>query len=57
MEKGSIDPARLASFLRLLREAESLAIRRDESRRHEIRARERSFGKMVREAMRYKKDR
>ena len=57
VERGSIDPARLASFLRLRREADSLAIRRDESRRHEIRARERSFGRMVREAMRYKKDR
>jgi ribosome biogenesis GTPase len=57
VEKGSIDPARLASFHRLRREADSLALRRDESRRHEARARERSFGKMVREVMRHKKKR
>jgi ribosome biogenesis GTPase len=57
VEREIIDPARLASFLRLRREAENLAIRRDESRRHEIRARERSFGRMVREVMRHKKDR
>jgi len=32
-------------------------MRRDESRRYEVRARERSFGRMVREVMRYKKER
>jgi ribosome biogenesis GTPase len=57
VDRGVLDPARLASFLRLRREAENLDMRRDESRRFEIRARDRSFGKMVREAMRYKKDR
>ena len=57
VERGNLDQARLASFLRLRREAENLEVRRDASRRYEIRARERSFGKMVREAMRVKKDR
>jgi len=51
---GNLDPARLASFLRLRREAESLEMRRDESKRHEVRARERNFGKMVREALKHK---
>jgi len=57
VERGVLDPARLASFLRLRREAENLDMRRDESRRYEIRARERSFGRMVREVTRFKKDR
>jgi hypothetical protein len=46
--RGEVDAARLASFQRLRREAENLAVRRDASRRHELRARERRFGKMVR---------
>jgi len=54
VELGNLDPARLASFLRLRREAENLEMRRDESKRHEIRARERSFGKMVREVVKQK---
>ncbi len=54
VELGNLDPARLASFLRLRREAESLEMRRDESKRHEVRARERNFGKMVREALKHK---
>ena len=54
VEIGDLDPARLASFLRLRREAENLEMRRDESKRHEIRARERSFGKMVREVIKQK---
>lgn len=45
IEDGTIDPRRLESFLRL---------RRDESKRHENRARERSFGKMVRQAKKIK---
>jgi ribosome biogenesis GTPase len=57
VERRILDPARLASFLRLRREAENLDMRRDESRRSEIRARERSFGRMVRQALRHKKDR
>jgi ribosome biogenesis GTPase len=57
VDRGVLDPARLASFLRLRREAENLDMRRDESRRFEVRARERSFGKMVREVMRHKKHR
>jgi ribosome biogenesis GTPase len=57
VESGALDRARLASFKRLRREAENLELRRDESRRHEIRARERSFGKMVREVMRIKNGR
>jgi hypothetical protein len=47
----------LASFLRLRREAENLEMWRDTSRRYEIRARNRRFGKMIREATRLKKDR
>jgi ribosome biogenesis GTPase len=54
VEAGDIDPRRLDSFLRLRREAENLERRRDESRRHEIRARERRFGKMVREVKKIK---
>ena len=52
-----LNAGRLASFLRLRREAENLEMRRDASKRHEIRARERSFGKMVRDAVKQKKDR
>lgn len=54
---GRLDGARLASYHRLVREAEHLDQRLDASRRHEIRARERSFGKMVREALRLKSKR
>lgn len=57
VDAGRLDAARLASFHRLLREAEHLDQRLDASRRHEIRARERSFGKMVREAIRIKSGR
>jgi len=52
-----LNAGRLGSFLRLRREAENLERRRDSSRRHEVRASERRFGKMVRQATRYKKDR
>ena len=51
---GVIDPKRLASYHRLRREAEHLDQRLDASRRHELRARERSFGKMVKEVKRLK---
>ena len=54
VEDGTIDPRRLESFLRLRREVENLDRRRDESKRHENRARERSFGKMVRQAKKIK---
>ena len=57
IDLGGIDAKRLASFLRLRREAENHEMRRDESRRFEIRARERSFGKMVKQALRDKKNR
>ena len=57
VDQGPLDARRLASYLRLRREAENLEKHRDESRRHEIRARERSFGKMTRESTRPKKDR
>lgn len=57
VERGNLDPARLASFLRLRREVENLDLRRDASRRHEIRARERRFGKMVRQVIKRKNDR
>ncbi len=51
---GTINPKRLASYHRLRREAEHLDLRLDASKRHEIRARERSFGKMVKEVKRLK---
>jgi ribosome biogenesis GTPase len=51
---GNIDSKRLASYHRLRREAEHLDLRLDTTRRHEVRARERSFGKMVKEAKRLK---
>jgi ribosome biogenesis GTPase len=51
---GIIDEKRLQSFLRLRREAENLDLRRDASRQHEIRARDRVFGRMVREVMKRK---
>lgn len=54
---GALDSRRVESFIRLRREAENLDLRRDESRRHEIRSRERKFGRMVREAVRIKKNR
>jgi ribosome biogenesis GTPase len=54
---GALDAARVASFLRLRKEAENLELRRDASRRYEAKARERSFGKMVREAVKLKKNR
>lgn len=54
VESGAIGSRRLESFLRLRREAENLELRRDESKRHEDRARERSFGKMVRQAKKIK---
>ncbi len=57
VEEGSLDAARVASFLRLRKEAENLDLRRDASRRHEVKARERSFGRMVRQAVKLKKDR
>jgi len=55
VERGVLDAARLASFLRLRKEAENLDLRRDASRRYEAKARERSFGKMVKEAVKLKK--
>ena len=57
VEEGVLDPKRLASYHRLLREAEHLDQRLDASKRHEARARERSFGKMTREAIRFKNKR
>jgi ribosome biogenesis GTPase len=54
VEAGRIDPARLAGYHRMRREAERLDERLDPSRRHEIRARERGFGKMVKQAKRIK---
>jgi hypothetical protein len=54
VDNGGIDPKRLDSYHRLQREAEHLEQRLDPSRKHEIRARERGFGKMVRQAMRIK---
>ncbi len=56
-ESGVLDPRRVESFLRLRREVENLDLRRDESKKYEIRARERSFGRMVRQAVKLKKNR
>jgi len=57
VEVGDLDARRVESFLRLRKEAENLEQRRDATRRYETRARERSFGKMVREAVKLKKNR
>ncbi len=57
VERGILDAGRVASFLRLRKEAENLDLRRDASRRYEVRAKERSFGKMAREVMKLKKNR
>ena len=57
VDRGALDQHRLASFLRLRKEAENLDIRRDASRRHEVRAKDRSFGKLVRNALKQKKNR
>ena len=57
IEAGRLDKARLASYHRLLREAEHLDQRLDASKRHEIRARERGFGKMIRQALKLKNNR
>ena len=57
VERGVLDAARVSSFLRLRKEAENLDLRRDASRRYEVKARERSFGKMVREAVKLNKKR
>jgi ribosome biogenesis GTPase len=54
---GEIDADRLESFHRLQREAELLEQRLDPARKHEIRARERGFGKMVRHALKVKNKR
>jgi ribosome small subunit-dependent GTPase A len=52
--RGELTQERLEGFLKLHREAEALEIRRDESRRHEARAKERAFGRMVRATLRLK---
>ncbi len=57
VERGSIDAKRLDSFVRLRREAENLDLRRDASRRYEARAKERGFGKMIRQALKVKNKR
>jgi ribosome biogenesis GTPase len=51
---GELDRARLDGFLRLRREAEALELRRDAARRHEARARERSFAKLCRSVLKDK---
>lgn len=57
VEDGIIEAKRLESFLRLRREAENLDMRRDSARRHEIRAKDRVFGRLVREVKKLKDDR
>lgn len=57
IEAGRLDAARLASYHRLLREAENLDLRLDTARRHELRARERGFGKMIRQTLKLKNKR
>lgn len=52
---GQLSAQRLEGYLKLQREAEALELRRDESRRHEARARDRAFGRMVKSAMKIKK--
>ena len=56
-DPGHFNVRRLASFLRFRREAESLEMSRNASKRQEIPARDRRSGKMSREATGYKKDR
>jgi ribosome biogenesis GTPase len=51
---GELDPARLASYLKLRREAEVLEERRDAARRHQVRARDRRFAKLCRAVQRRK---
>ena len=46
-----------ASPVEFRSKAENLEMRRDASKRHEIRSRERSFGKMVRNAVKQKNNR
>jgi len=55
--EGRLDEKRLASYMRLRREAENLEVRRDRSKQHEIRARDRRFSKMVREVVKRKNNR
>ena len=57
MGAGEIDGKRLDSYHRLQREAEHLVQRLDPARKHEIRARERGFGKMIRQALKIKNGR
>jgi ribosome biogenesis GTPase len=52
---GELDPDRLASYLKLRREAEVLEERRDAARRHQLRARDRSFAKLCRAEQRRKR--
>jgi ribosome biogenesis GTPase len=54
VEAGEIDERRFDSYHRLRREAEHLNLRLDASRKHELRAKDRSFGKMIKEIMRVK---
>jgi len=57
VEQGDLEEKRLASFLRLRKEAENLDMRRDSKRQHEVRAKERVFGKMVRQVLKNKANR
>ena len=57
IREGRLDEKRLASYMRLRREAENLEVRRDRSKQHEIRARDRRFSKMVREVVKRKNNR
>lgn len=57
VEAGEIDAKRLDSYHRLRREVEHLDLRLDASRKHEIRAKDRSFGKMIKEVKRLKNGR
>ena len=57
VDLGHLNASGVASYLRLRREEEDREVRRDLSRRDEIRAREQKNGKMDRDAMRDKKKR
>ena len=57
VELGKLNARRLASYLRLRREEEKLDLRRDESRRDEIRAGVKSSRGETREVIKRKNDR
>ncbi|MCP4895995.1 MAG: ribosome small subunit-dependent GTPase A [bacterium] len=57
VDEGELSVDRIEGYLKLQREAESLELRRDETRRREARAKDRALGRMYRTAMKIKKSR